>query len=70
MIVDSSIIKMNAINFKKHRTKGFLAVILLQVQQVARSFGGDYLFKNAQLEVQTAPVLPSLVQMGLVNQPY
>ncbi len=52
MIVDSSIIKMNAINFKKHRTKGFLAVILLQVQQVARSFGGDYLFKNAQLEVQ------------------
>ncbi|WP_155519278.1 ATP-binding cassette domain-containing protein, partial [Latilactobacillus curvatus] len=27
-------------------------MILLQVQQVARSFGGDYLFKNAQLEVQ------------------
>lgn len=27
-------------------------MILLQVQQVARHFGGDYLFKNAQLEVQ------------------
>lgn len=52
MIVDSSLTKMNETNFKKHCTKGFLAVILLQVQQVARSFGGDYLFKNAQLEVQ------------------
>ncbi len=37
---------------KNTTSKGFYIVILLQVQQVARHFGGDYLFKNAQLEVQ------------------
>lgn len=45
-------------------------MILLQVQQVARSFGGDYLFKNAQLEVQDRARVALVGPNGLVNQPY